>query len=277
MNIRRSGLVVAVACAAFGFTAAHASEIALVTPDQVGLSSERLSRLDRAMQAEIDAGRKAGIITLIARNGRIAQLKAYGKADLAANRPMRTDSVVRLYSMTKPITSVALLMLYEEGKFQLSDPLEQHLPAFKNVKVAKNAADDSAPLQLEDPKRKITIHDVSRHTAGFVYGWGPTRVDKGYKDAGIDFIKLASLNDFVTKLATQPLLYHPGERWVYSVSHDVQAALVEKLSGMRFDQFVRARILEPLGMKETAFGVPPAMLPRYTACYGPGKRPSQRA
>jgi CubicO group peptidase (beta-lactamase class C family) len=271
MEIRRSGLVVAAACAAFAFTAVHASEIATITPDQVGLSGERLTRLEKAMQAEIDAGRKAGIITLIARNGRIAHLKAYGKADIAANRPMRTDSVVRLYSMTKPITSVALLMLYEEGKFQLGDPLDQYLPAFQNVKVVKST-DDKGQMQLEDPKRKITIHDVFRHTAGFVYGFGPTPLDKAYQQAGIDLGKLPSLNDFVTKLATQPLLYHPGERWVYSVAHDVQAALVEKLSGMPFDQFVRTRILEPLGMKDTGFGVPASLASRYTACYGPPEK-----
>ena len=148
-----------------------AAELPTARPADVGLSAERLARLDAAMQAEVDAGRKAGIVALIARRGRVAHFKAFGMADREANMPMRDDSLFRLYSMTKPITSVALLMLYEEGKFQLSDPLEKYIPAFKGVQVL--AGMDGERMRLEPARRPPTIHDVFRHTAGFSYGFDP--------------------------------------------------------------------------------------------------------
>ena len=149
----------------------RAAELPTARPADVGLSAERLARLDAAMQAEVDAGRKAGIVALIARRGRVAHFKAFGMADREANMPMRDDSLFRLYSMTKPITSVALLMLYEEGKFQLSDPLEKYIPAFKGVQVL--AGMDGERMRLEPARRPPTIHDVFRHTAGFSYGFDP--------------------------------------------------------------------------------------------------------
>ena len=160
--------------------------------------------------------------------------------------------------------------LYEEGKFQLNDPLEKYIPAFKDVKVFVKT-DDKGAMVLEDPKRKITIHDVFRHTAGFSYGSGDTPVDKAYQQAGLDFAKLNSLKELVNKLAKLPLLYQPGERWVYSVAHDVQAYLVEYFSGMPFDKYVQTRILQPLGMKDAVFGIPKGYVGRYTTNYGPKK------
>ena len=247
-----------------------AQEIKTVTPEKVGLSSERLARLDRAMQEEIDQKRKAGIVVLIARHGQIAYHKAFGMADIESGKKMQTDSLFRLYSMTKPVTSTALLMLYEEGKFQLTDPLEKYIPAFKSVKVFVKL-DDNGEMVLEEPKRKITIQDVFRHTAGFSYGFDDTPVAKAYQKAGMDFGKMDSLKELVDKLATMPLLYQPGERWVYSVAHDVQAYLVEHFSGMRFDKFVQTRIIEPLGMKDAVFGIPKNYVSRYTTNYGPAK------
>jgi CubicO group peptidase (beta-lactamase class C family) len=244
-----------------------ADELPSANPADVGLSAERLARLDAAMQDEVDAGRKAGIVTLIARHGRVAHLRAHGFAEIETRTAMRTDSMFRLYSMTKPITSVALLMLYEEGKFQLGDPLEKYIPAFKDVKVFAGMQGET--MRLEEPRRKPTIHDVFRHTAGFSYGNGTSPVDRAYQQSGIGLDAVATLEVLVTeKLPKVPLLYHPGEQWVYSVSHDVQAYLVEYFSGMSFDAFCRERIFEPLGMRNTVFGVPQQYVSRYTARYG---------
>jgi CubicO group peptidase (beta-lactamase class C family) len=248
--------------------AATAEVLAPTRPESVGLSTERLARLDSGMQAEIDAGRKAGIVAMIVRRGQIAHLKAYGMAERESNTKMTTEQLFRLYSMTKPVTSVALLMLYEEGKFQLGDPLDKHIPAFKDLKVYAGT-DASGKMLLEDPRRKPTIHDVFRHTAGFTYGvFGGTPVDQLYQSNGVDFGKLGSLKELVEeKLPKVPLLYHPGDQWVYSVAHDVQAYLVEHFSGMPFDEFVRERIIEPLGMTDAVFGVPKQYVARYTANY----------
>ncbi len=246
-----------------------AAELPTARPAEVGLSAERLARLDAAMQAEVDAGRKAGVVVLIARRGRVAHLKAYGMAERETNMPMRADSLFRLYSMTKPVTSVALLMLYEEGKFQLSDPLDKYIPAFKDVQVLDGM--DGERMLLAAPRRKPTIHDVFRHTAGFSYGFGTAPVlDRAYAENGVDFVTTTSLEQLVAEnLPKVPLLYHPGEQWVYSVAHDVQAYLVEHFSGMPFDDFVRERIFEPLGMSDATFGVPRSYVGRYTANYAP--------
>jgi CubicO group peptidase (beta-lactamase class C family) len=237
-------LGVALLSLAIAGTAAAASA-GVVSPESVGLSAERLERLSRTLQEEAQQKRKAGIVALVARHGKTAYLQAFGMADTDSGRKMQTDNYFRLYSMTKPITSVALLMLYEEGRFQLNDPLDRYLPAFANVKVF--AGEAGGRMQLADPKRKITVHDVFRHTAGFSYG----------------------LTD---KLATLPLLYQPGERWVYSLAHDVQGRLVEVLSGMKLDEFVVKRITAPLGMKDTVFGIPPDRAARFANTYGPDGR-----
>ncbi len=241
-----------------------------VAPETLGFSSERLARIDKAMQEDIDQKKTGGIVVLVARHGKIAYHKAFGMADIESGKKMQTDSLFRLYSMTKPVTSAALLTLYEEGKFQLTDPLEKYIPAFRDVKVFVKT-DDKGAMVLEEPKRKITIQDVFRHTAGFSYGFDDTPVGKAYQQAGLDFAKLNSLKELVEKLAKLPLLYQPGERWVYSLAHDVQAYLVEYFSGMPFDKYVQTKILQPLGMKDAVFGVPKEYIPRYTTNYGPKK------
>jgi CubicO group peptidase (beta-lactamase class C family) len=253
-------------------TAIPAQEIKTVAPEKVGLSSERLARLDRAMQEEINQKRKAGIVVLIARRGLIAHFRAYGMADIESGVKMRTDHIFRLASQTKPVTSVALLTLYEEGKFQLTDPLDKYIPVFKDVKVFAGL-DGQDKMILEEPKRKITIQDVFRHTAGFAYGSGDTPVDKAYQQADIRTSSktIGSLKELIDKLATMPLLYQPGERWVYSYAHDVQAYLVEYFSGMRFDDFVHERIIKPLGMKDAVFGIPKDYVARFATSYSPAE------
>jgi CubicO group peptidase (beta-lactamase class C family) len=262
-------LGVALLSLAIAGTAAAASA-GVVSPESVGLSAERLERLSRTLQEEAQQKRKAGIVALVARHGKTAYLQAFGMADTDSGRKMQTDNYFRLYSMTKPITSVALLMLYEEGRFQLNDPLDRYLPAFANVKVF--AGEAGGRMQLADPKRKITVHDVFRHTAGFSYGFEAGPVAAAYRAAGIDLDKVGSLQELTDKLATLPLLYQPGERWVYSLAHDVQGRLVEVLSGMKLDEFVVKRITAPLGMKDTVFGIPPDRAARFANTYGPDGR-----
>jgi len=258
-----------------------AQDVSTAEPEDVGMSSERLARLDRAMQAQIDQKKMAGIVVLVARNGSVVHHKAFGMADIESGKKMKTDHLARMYSMTKPITSAALLMLYEEGKFQLTDPLEKYIPAFRGVKVFAGL-DEEGRMKYEEPKRKITIQDVFRHTAGFTYGGTGNApdlspVNRAYVDAGIDLLNMDSLKELVDKLATVPLQYHPGEQWIYSVSHDVQAYLVEYFSGMPFDKFLQERMFKPLGMKDAVFGIPKGYESRYTTCYGPAENGGLRA
>ena len=242
-------------------------DLAVGKPEDVGLSSERLARMTKAIHAYVDEGRTPGVVTLIARHGKVVHLDAYGKADLATGRQTRTDDIFRMYSMTKPITSVALLMLFEEGKFQLTDPLSRYFPATADMKVYAGSTPQGTML-LDSPKRPITIQDVFRHSAGFSYGFGNSPVDKAYQDANLFASDLTSLME---KLGKLPLVYQPGDRWVYSVAHDVQAALVEKLSGQKFDDFVRQRIFAPLEMKDSMFKVPADRQVRVPALYTMGR------
>jgi CubicO group peptidase (beta-lactamase class C family) len=249
----------------------------VASPERVGLSAERLGRLDRAMQEEVDQKRRPGIVILVARHGQVVDLEAFGMADIESGRRMQVDSIMRLYSMTKPVTSVALLTLYEQGKFQLNDPLEKYLPEFANVKVL-SGVDAQGVMLLEPPKRKITILDVFRHTAGFGYGvpgYAPEPLTESYEAAGVSYPQAGSLDELVRRLARQPLIYQPGERWIYSFSHDVLAALVERLAGMPFDVYCRKVIFEPLGMKDTFFGLSAEKAHRYVTLYaldGGGRR-----
>jgi CubicO group peptidase (beta-lactamase class C family) len=263
--------ILAALLAASAALAAPAESAVLPTasPSAVGLSADRLARLDQYIDDQVAAKRKVGAVVLVARRGQVAYLRAYGEADAATHRPMPTDAMFRLQSMTKPVTSVALLTLYEQGKFSLSDPLSKYLPAFKDVKVVKGVDGNGAPV-LEDPARPITIEDVFRHTAGFSYGiFGDTPVDRAYRDAGLGYLDSLSLKALTQKLATMPLLYQPGTRWHYSFAHDVQAYLVEYFSGLPFDAYCRKVIFGPLGMKDTVFGVPQERRARFAAIYHP--------
>lgn len=243
---------------------AEAKDLPQVSPARVGLSSDGLARLDAKMHSYVDDGTTGGVVTLIARHGKIAHFDAYGWADRADQTPMRKDTNVRMYSMTKPITSVALLMLYEEGHFQLTDPLEKYIPEMAGVKVF-TGRDRAGKMILETPNRRPTIQDVFRHTAGFTYG----NFEDEVLNARWSEEKIAQEDQaiFVKKLATYPLAYQPGEKWIYSVSHDVQAYLVEHFSGMSFAEFCRTRIFEPLDMSNTYFGFPDGRPENYATLY----------
>jgi CubicO group peptidase (beta-lactamase class C family) len=236
-------------------------------PDSVGFSVERLKRLDQSLQALVDDKQLAGLVTLVARHGQLVEQKTYGQQDLAGAKPMQKDTIFRIYSMTKPITGAAMMILFEEGKWKPSDPIAKHIPEFANLKVF-SGLDDSGNLKLEAPAHAPTMGELMSHTAGFTYGFfGDTPVDKLYRDASP--LQAASLEEFVDRMARLPLAYQPGEAWIYSVSVDIQGYLVEKLSGKPFPEFVRERILAPLGMKDTDFFVPPDKLARLATVYTP--------
>jgi CubicO group peptidase (beta-lactamase class C family) len=262
------GALLATALVGCGASTRSAEPAPAVDGTTSGMSSERLRHLDAHFHRLVDEGKLAGVVTWVARRGEVVHQDAYGLADIEAKRPMTNDTYFYVYSMTKPITSVALLMLYEEGKFQLSDPVARYLPELANLKLY--AGDQpGGRMILKDPARQPTIEDVFRHTAGFLYGFGGNRgVDKAYGEANVMGGTLAELTQ---RLGTVPLAYEPGTQWVYSVSHDVQARLVEVLSGMPFDEFVRTRIFEPLGMKNTVFGRPDALKDRFATIYGVDK------
>ncbi|MCP5144561.1 MAG: beta-lactamase family protein [Gammaproteobacteria bacterium] len=234
---------------------------------RAGMSVDRLQRMDAHFHRYVDQGSLAGVVTYVVRHGKVVHEDAYGLADIGAKRPMTQDSYFYVYSMTKPITSVALLMLYEEGRFQLNDPIAKYLPELANLKLYDG--DDANGMVLKEPARQPTVEDVFRHTAGFQYGpAGERSIDNAYRDANVLSGTLAELT---RKLGKLPLAYEPGTRWVYSVSHDVQARLVEVLSGQSFDKFVRERIFQPLGMKESVFGRPEALKNQFAVIYAPNK------
>lgn len=263
----RNAPVLAILCgAALAAGSALAADLPTASPESLGMSSERLGRLDAVTHGWVDQGRIAGVVTLVARKGRVAHLDTYGMADLENDEPMTEETFFRLFSMTKPVTSVALLTLYEQGKFQLGDPLADYLPEFADVKVFAGV-DDTDSMILEDPERAPTMTDVFRHTAGFSYGSGPEPVQALYSEA--DLYGSSSLEELTAKLADIPLIYEPGTQWVYSFSHDVQARLVEVLSGETFEDYVRAHVFEPLGMDEVVFGLPDRVADRFANTYSP--------
>jgi CubicO group peptidase (beta-lactamase class C family) len=244
-----------------------------VTPEEVGLASNRLAHIRTVMNRHVAEKQIPGAAGLIARRGKIAYQEAFGMADVETGKPMRLDTIHRIYSMTKPITSVAVMMLYEEGKFQLNDPVGKYLPEFAKMQVAIDEKDPQTgkpTLKTAPAKRPITVRDLLRHTAGLTYGFfSDTLVDQEYRKARI----LSDLNlaEFVTNLSKIPLLHEPGARWHYSVSVDVLGRLVEVLSGKTFDQFLQERIFAPLDMRDTGFYVPADKKDRFAKLYSPTK------
>ena len=223
------------------------------TPEDVGLSSAGLARLGSVMRGEIERGRVPGAVALVARRGRLAYFESYGRRDPRSPDPMARDSIFRIYSMTKPIVSVAAMMLWEEGRFLLSDPIEKYLPELGRRQVAVVRG---AEIELVDAERPITIQDLLRHTSGLTYefrGGGP--VHKMYTAERI-YSRNQSNADQVTALAKLPLLHQPGTKWEYSRSTDVLGRLIEVLSGLTLGEYLQ-RLFAPLGMVDTAFYVPP--------------------
>lgn len=246
-----------------------AKDLAVAAPEAVGMSAARLAHIRRLTEQHIAAGRIPGASALIARRGRIVYQEAFGKADVEGGRPMRMDTIHRIYSMSKPITSVAVMMLYEEGRFQLNDPVGKYLPEFAKMQVGveeKDPETGKAVLKTVPAKRPMTIRDLLRHTSGLTYGvFGDTLIDRQYRQARI--LSQVNLAEFVTSLAAIPLQYEPGTRWHYSVSVDVLGRLVEVISGKSFEDFLRERIFVPLEMNDTGFIVPATKKDRLARLY----------
>lgn len=245
------------------------SEAALQTasPESVGMDSARLGRITDAMQTYVDDGLLSGVVTLAARDNKIVHFESVGYRDLEAQDPMRNDAIFRIYSMSKPITGVALMILYEEGRFRLSDPVEMYLPEFRDLQVYVGK-DENGNLITEPQNHKMTIRELMSHTGGLTYGiFAQSDVDSLYVDAGL-LSPDDTLAEFTRKLGEIPLKHQPGSRWEYSVSVDVQGYLVEKLAGQPFGDFLEERIFQPLGMTDTDFFVPPEKASRFAQVYG---------
>ena len=239
-----------------------------VKAEEVGLSSSRLARIDDHLRDRyLEPGKISGAFTLVARRGKLAHCSALGHMELERERPLEEDAIFRIYSMTKPITSVAVMMLYEKGLFQLRDPVYKFIPAFKDQGVFRMG---SYPNFLSDPpQRPMRIKDLLTHTSGLTYGFmHRTPVDAGYRRAGLEGARSsANLEETVQTIASLPLEFSPGERWNYSMATDVLGHLIQVVSGKPFDQFLREEIFEPLGMVDTGFYVPPEKQSRLPACY----------
>jgi CubicO group peptidase (beta-lactamase class C family) len=245
-------------------------ELAGNKPETLGFSSERLERLHTAMQREVDQRELPGIVTLLARHGKVVEERTYGKKNLASGAAMTKDTIFRIYSMTKPVTGVAMMILYEEGKWHPSDPVSRYIPEFAHLKVFKGV-DEKGNMILEDPVHPPTMKELMTHTAGFTYGiFGNTPVDKMYLSRKV--WQSQSLQEMVGKLAEIPLLYQPGTKWVYSVATDIQGYIIEKLSGQSLPDFMQQHIFGPLGMKDTGFFVPPEKRNRFATLYSPDEK-----
>ncbi len=238
----------------------------MAVPETVGVSTERLERIRPVMQGYVDDGNLPGFLTVVARRGKIVHFETIGMRDVENKKPVEPDTIFRIYSMSKPVTSVAVMMLYEEGHFQLGTPVSRFIPEFKNMKVY-----NEDQTEILDAKKEITIKHLLMHTAGLTYGWGNKPVDERYKEANI-FERGTTLADMVKKLGDIPLVHEPDERWTYGVSVDVLGYLVEVVSGMPFEAFLQTRLFEPLGMVDTAFSVPPEKVDRFAALYRHNRR-----
>jgi CubicO group peptidase (beta-lactamase class C family) len=239
----------------------------VVSPEEVGLSSAALARIDEHLSSRyIAPGKIAGALTLVARRGRVAFLSPLGQMDRERAKPTEADTIFRIYSMTKPVTSVALMMLHERAAFQLTDPVSRWIPEFEHMRVFKYG---NYPAFITEPAlRPITVHDLLTHQSGISYGiMERTNVDHAYRKLGIGSGK-GTLAEMVKVMATLPLEFSPGEAWSYSAATDVVGHLVELMSGMSLDDYFRERIFEPLGMVDTGFVVPESKRARFAACYG---------
>lgn len=240
-------------------------DLAPATPESVGLKPEGLENIDAYLRDFVDLGTLAGAVTLVARHGKTVHTSVMGKKDLESGEPLAMDTIFRVFSMTKPVTGVAMMILLDELLWSPDDPISKHLPEFEGVRVFDGLDADGQPKTVA-PDSPPTMRELMTHTAGFSYGFNPEDpLDKLYIDAKV--WQSASLADFIRKLAGIPLAYQPGTKWVYSLSMDVQAAIIERLSGQSAPDFYRTRIFEPLGMTDTSFGTPTEKLDRLAALY----------
>jgi len=235
-----------------------------VKPESVGFSSERLERLHALIQDEIDQKHLAGAVTILARHGKVVEYRTYGVRDLATGAPMTKDTIFRDYSMTKPVTGVAMMILFEQGKWLPNDPIATYIPEFAHLKVF-DGVDADGKMKLVDPDHPPTLRELMSHSAGFSYGSGFPPVDALYREK--QPLGSKNLQEMIDKLATIPLNYQPGKGWTYSMSMDVEGYIVEKLSGQSLPDFMHEHIFAPLGMKDAGFYVPADKRSRFATNY----------
>jgi CubicO group peptidase (beta-lactamase class C family) len=237
----------------------------MIGPEEVGLSSERLARIRPAVGQHVGDDKIAGAVTLVARRGKVAHLESVGLMDRESNRPMQLDTIVRIGSMTKPITCVALMMLYEQRRFQLLDPVSKFIPAFDDLKVYE--AGVGSDMKLVDLQRPVTVRDLLTHTSGLTYHFLEYgHVEEMYRKRRV--VSFKPLSDLVANLLALPLAFQPGAAWRYSFAHDVVAHLIEILSDRPLDVYLQESLFEPLGMVDTGFHVPEGNLVRFASMYG---------
>ena len=237
----------------------------VIAPEAVGMSAERLNRISNRLGEYIDKDQVAGFVTLVARDSEVVHFEACGYRDAEARRPMEKDTIFRIYSMTKPITSIALMMLHEEGKFQLVDPVSRYISAFGNTKVLSGYDYMGQKLVAQNPP--MNIHHLLTHTAGLSYGFHfDSPIDDMYRDS-IFRSETASLEEKIIGMAALPLRFQPGSAWNYSIATDVCGYLVQLLADMPFEDFLAERIFKPLGMTDTAFHAPANKLDRFAKLY----------
>jgi CubicO group peptidase (beta-lactamase class C family) len=246
--------------------AAHVPNVDMtpVKPESVGFSTDRLDRLHAIIQGEVDQKQLAGAITILARHGKIVDYHLYGDRDVAAGTAITKDTIFRDYSMTKPVTGVAMMILYEQGKWLPQEPISKYVPEFEHLKVF-NGVDANGKMILADPEHAPLMRELMTHTAGFTYGSGTSLADKAYADLKIRDTK--TLQEMVDQLAQAPLFYQPGKGWIYSFSMDIQGYIVEKLSEQTLPNFMHDHIFAPLGMKDAGFYVPADKRSRFSPNY----------
>ncbi|MBA4854030.1 serine hydrolase [Emticicia sp. BO119] len=241
------------------------------TPESQGMNTQRLQRIDKIVNEHIDKSYLSGVVVLVARNGKIVYHKGYGYDDITARTTMDKNAIFRIASQTKAITSVAVMMLYEEGKFLLDDPISKYIPSFKNPTVLDKFNPKDSSYTTIPAKREITIRDLLTHTSGISYAGIGTReaiaiYAKNNIPGGVD-TPFYTLEDAINRLAKLPLMHHPGEKWTYGLSTDVLGYFVEVMSGMSFDAFLRERIFKPIGMSDTYFYLPESKFNRLASLY----------
>jgi CubicO group peptidase (beta-lactamase class C family) len=264
-----TAVALAVAPCASARPAAHAAAAPALsqttTPEAAGFDAARLKRLDDYMAGVVTEGRVPGMTTLLVRHGKVVEFKTYGKKSLDGP-PMTKDAIFRIYSMSKPLTGVAMMILFEEGKWRLDDPVTRYVPEFKTLKVMVKADADGKITEVEDMKRPPTMREIMSHTAGFGYGLGDKHpVDKLYREKKV--LGANGLHEMIDRTAEIPLMFQPGTDWSYSSAVDIQGYIVEKLTGMTLGQFLESRVFKPLKMNDTAFWVSPQKASRLAAVY----------
>ncbi len=256
----------------------YGRDLPTTIPEDVGLSSQRLNRITEIFNAKVREGEIPGYVALVARNGKIAYFEAHGVQNPNTGKPMSRDSIFRIYSMTKPVTSVAAMILVEEGKMKLSDPVSKYLPELANLNVAVNADTAKTPSEIKTrpAKNPIRVVDLLMHTSGLTYAFfkpfpGGGAVEQMYLESGVNDLNISNA-ELVTRISKLPLKFEPGTTWWYSRSTDVLGRLVEVVSGMTLGEFFEARISKPLGMRDTAFRVAPGKTTRFAEPFDDDKK-----